>query len=174
MKNLKYLILLLLLVSLSGCFATRNRCLRLYPPEVSRDTVVHETVRDSVVLKDTTIIVSIPGETIVDSIPFPVYVANNITMDTIRTETDYAKAKAYYSNGMIHLELIQKETYLEVKLERAIRENYHLSQYISEISNREVVKVKYTPAIYKVALWAWFGVLMAFILAFIAHRLKLF
>ena len=164
----------MLLVSLSGCFATKNRCLRLYPPEVSRDTVVHETVRDSVVLKDTTIIVNIPGETILDSVPFPVYVDKDIVLDTVRTETDYAKAKAYYSNGMIHLELIQKETDIDIRLDNAIRENYHLKARISEISNSEVIKVKYIPKLYKVAVTGWIIVLMAFILAFIAHRLKLF
>jgi hypothetical protein len=32
--------LLLIVVSLSGCFATQKRCLRLYPPVNSTDTVV--------------------------------------------------------------------------------------------------------------------------------------
>ena len=132
------------------------------------------TVRDSVVVKDTTIFVSIPGETILDSIPFPIYVDRDIKIDTARAETGYARAKSYYSNGMIILELEQLETNLEIRLDSALRESYQWEEKYIEILNKEVVREKYIPIIYKVALWIVIGQIILIILFILLRRLKLF
>ena len=171
---IRFIILLLISVSLSGCFTTKKRCLRLYPPEQSSDTVVISTVRDSVVVKDTTIFVDIPGETIFDSVPFPVYVDRDIKLDTARAETEFAIAKAYYSNKAIHIYLQQKETTLSIKLDSALRESYQWEVKYTEILNKEIVKEKYIPTIYKVSFWIVIGQLIIIILFFLARRLKPF
>ena len=171
---MRNIILLLILVSLTGCFASKKRCLRLYPPTSSVDTVYRDSVRDSLVVHDTTIFVYIPGETLIDSILFLVYEENEITLDTARAETEYIKAKAYYSNGFIILEVEQLDIGLEVKLENALRESYYWKEIYFEITNREIVKERYIPIIYKVSLWAWIGVILLIIFAYILHRLKPF
>ena len=167
---MRNIILLLILVSLTGCFATKKRCLRLYPPTSSVDTVYRETVRDSLVIRDTTIYVRIPGETFIDFIP--IYVDNKITLDTARAETEYIRAKAYYSNGFIFLEVKQLDIGLEIKLENALRESYYWKEMYFEISNREIIKERYIPIIYKVSLWAWIGVILLIIFAYLLHRLR--
>ena len=171
---MRNIVLLLILVSLTGCFASKKRCLRLYPPTSSVDTVYRETIRDSLVIRDTTIYVRIPGETFIDSILFLVYEENEITLDTARAETEYIRAKAYYSNGFIILEVEQLNIGLEIKLENALRENYYWKEMYFEITNREIVKERYIPIIYKVSLWAWIGVILLIIFAYILHRLKPF
>lgn len=168
---MRYLILLLILVSLSGCFATKNRCQRLYPPVSSSDTIIKETVRDSVVYKDTTVTVTIQGEIIHDSIPFQVYVPKNIRIDTARGETEFAKAKAYYSAGAIHIILEQKETDLKIKLNNAIKESYQWKEKYQKIYNQKVTEVKYIPVIYRIAFWLWIGVLIT-IFGFIGLKIS--
>ena len=161
---MRNIILLILLASLTGCFATRKRCLNLYPPTSSRDSVVHEAIRDSIVFKDTTVFVSIPGETITDSVPFPVYVEKSIKIDTARAETAFAKAKAYYSNRAIHIILEQKTTDLEIRLDNALRESYQWKEKYTSVLNKQVVRERYIPGVYKIALWMWVGVFAALLL----------
>jgi len=176
MRNTGYILLLVILVSLQGCFATKKRCLRWYQPITSTDTVVVETIRDSIVYKDTTIIVELPGETIIDSIIIEVpgeSVPAGIPSDTIRLETEYARAEAFYVAPRLYLVLEQKQSVLEVKLDSALRESYKWESLYTEILNKEVVQVKHVPLIYKVSLYLWGGVLAILILLFIAHRLKL-
>jgi len=170
---IRYIILISILVSFSGCFATKNRCLRLYPPITSTDTVIFETVRDSTVYKDTTIFVSIPGETIFDSILIP-QKPGIVHSDTLVIENTFARAEAYYRTPRIHLTLIQKDTTLAFRLDSAILESYKWKERYTEILNKEVVTIKYIPKIYKIALWAWVGCLIMLILAVTLRRLKVF
>jgi len=89
---IRAVVLFLILVSLPGCFATKKRCLRLYPP--LSDTVVVELVRDSIAYRDTTLIVTLPGETKIDSVI--VHIGPGVThSDTLVLETDFARAEAY-------------------------------------------------------------------------------
>ena len=169
----RIILLFILTVSLSGCFATKNRCLRLYPPISSVDTVVFETVRDSIVMKGTTIYVKLPGETLIDSILIP-QKPGIIHSDTLVLETAFARAEAFYMTPRIHLNLIQKDTTLQIQLENALRESYQWKAKYTEILNKEVVQVKYIPTIYKIALWGWVGCLLLFIMTIVLRLLKVF
>lgn len=161
MKNLIRLsIFLLIMVMLPGCFATKKRCLRLYPPTQSVDTVVHETIRDSIVIKDTTLFVNIPGITLHDSI---LVGPGNITSDTIILETDFARSMAWYRYPNIFSTLTQKDTTLQFQIDSLRAEVYVWKDRYTEILNKEVVPVKYVPTIYKVSAWAWIGVLVMII-----------
>ena len=171
MKIIPYLIIIL--VSLSGCFTTKKRCLRLYPPISSVDTVVNETVRDSLVIRDTTIFVDIPGEAIIDSVFIPVKVPVNYKPDTLIVKTAFAESKSWIEGNHLKILLIQSGN-LQVKLDSAIRESYLWHNMFQEINNREVVKVKFIPLIYKIALGAIIGQFIMIILFFLARRLKLF
>lgn len=165
------LVILVILVSLSGCY-TKRKCLMKFPPVETHDTVVYETVRDSLVYKDTTITVTLPGETIIDSVyidtPVPI-----TSLDTLEVISSFAVAKAWVRNSRLSIELVQSGN-LEVRLDSALRECFTWNDKYTEILNREVIEVKYIPKIYRVSLWAWVGVIVATIVAFILHRLKLF
>ena len=154
MRNIVFLLLVSLL---TGCFASKKRCERLYPVIVSTDTVVRETVRDSVVLRDTTIFVSIPGETLIDS----VFVKPGIVLsDTIRLETSFALALAYYKTPKVHLILEQKGKNFEIELKNALQESYHWQELYTKILNKEVVKERYVPGFFKFCTFAFIGIVL--------------
>ena len=170
MKILGQSVFILFLVSLTGCFATKKRCLRLFPPISSVDTVVFETVRDSVVLKDTTIFVSIPGETIFDSI----YINGKEYSDTVILETDYAKTTAFYITPYVNVTLEQKDIVLNVKLDSVIKEMYYWKQKYIKIMESDVVTITHTPVIYQIALWAWIGVFILILFLYLLSRFRIF
>lgn len=153
---IRTLSLLLILVLLPGCFATKKRCLRLYTP-VS-DTVVIEIVRDSIAYRDTTLIVELPGQTIIDSIFVPVG-PGTVHSDTLRLETDLAWAEAYYRTPQVHLRLVQKDTTLYFQIDSLRKEVYWWKEKYTEVTNQHIIPEKYIPKIYKYALWAWVGVI---------------
>lgn len=157
MKILRIISLLLIVVSLSGCLMTKKGWQRRYPPVTSRDSIVIETRRDSIVYKDTTIFVIIPGETLHDSILVPAG-PGFILSDTIILETSYARAEAYYKSPRVHLTLFQKGIDLKVKLDSALLEKYFWKDKYTNILNQKVTREKYIPGVYRGALWAWMGV----------------
>jgi len=159
--------LLLFLVSLQGCYTAKSY-LRKFPPETSADTIVKHSVRDSLVYRDTTITVSIPGETIIDSIPIPCPdPPPEFIPDTLRVKTEFAAAKVWYSNRQIKVVLTQAGT-LQVKLDSALRESYEWREKYEQILKKEVVTVKAKVGIvYKIALGAWILVFVLILLAFL-------
>jgi len=173
MRYLKLVVFLVFLVSLSGCFATKKRCLRLYPPIASTDTIVFETVRDSIVTRDTIIYVRLPGETLIDSIFIP-QESIPIYSDTLILETPLARAETFYRTPNIHLTLIDKDTTLRIRLDSAIREKLIWKEKYTEILNKEVVEVKHIPVIYKISLWAWIGLILFAIIRVMIGKFKLY
>jgi hypothetical protein len=168
MKNiLKAVSLLLIVVSLSGCFATQKRCLRLFPPVASTDTVIRVVLHDSIVWKDTTIFVKLPGETFIDSLEIILNAGNDINKvflsDTLTLETTFARAVAYYKTPRVHLTLFQKGIDLKLKLDSALSEKYYWKDKYTEILNKQVKEVKYIPVLYKVSFWLCIGILAVFL-----------
>lgn len=161
-------ILILLCISLLSC-ATQKRCLWKYPPENRVDTVFTETVRDSIVYRDSIVPVSIPGETIRDTLYIPVTsLQGEVHTDTLVLETEYARAEAYYKTPSIHLTLTQKDIFFQLKLDSVIKESFQWKTKYQEIKEQKVFREKYIPAIYKISLWMWIGVIILtiFILVF--------
>jgi len=139
---------LVFLSVLAGC-ATERRCNIKFPPQ--RDTIKIITIRDSIIYKDTTIFIKLPGEVRIDSVfipcppPPPQYIP-----DTARAETSLSLAKAWWSYPVIKLKLTQKDTTIMWKLDNAIKEAYHWRMEYQKI--KEVKEIKYVPKIYKQAL----------------------
>ena len=160
MKTLKMkvkIILLVLLVFASSC-VTQRRCLQKFPPTTNTTTIVRDSIIE--ILRDTTIYFDIVGETIIDSVFILCPEVPNYVPDTARAETSLAIAKAYWSFPNIELELTQKDTTIERRLENALREIRRLSNTTTTVT---IIPepVKYIPKINQIALWLWIGVLIA-------------
>lgn len=127
-----------------------------YPPVA--DTVVTVITRDSIVFQDTTVYITLPGETVIDSIVIPCPPMADYIPDTARAETDYALAEAWYDPPKLMLRLDQKASTLEIRLDSALREAYYWKDKYEKINT--VTPVKFIPIIYKVALWMVIGMIL--------------
>ena len=170
----KILLLLLFGLFMTSC-VTQKRCLRRYPPATESSRI--EKTRDSLVYRDTTVYVTLPGKRVVDSIDVPCPVVHPPAPlkggiaskpDTAFAETELASAKAWYSRQRVHLELVQKDTTLQLQLDNALKESYH---WQSEYEKAKIVQqVKYIPGVYRVAFWLWifviFGITLFLVLKY--------
>jgi len=116
-------------------------------------------VRDSIVLRDTTVKKKVPGEADADSIVIPCPEIINYIADTARAETSLAKAKAWWQYPRVRIELTQKDTTIELRLKDALKEAYHWrSEYLKITKVPD--PVKYIPKMYKYAMM--FSLVMIF------------
>ena len=145
---MKGLLVLVLFVFMSSC-VTQRRCMNRFPPQ--RDTVIVETVKDSVVYKDTTVFINIPGATRIDSVPIPCPEIASYTPKRVNVETSLARASAWWDPPNIKLELIQKDTTIERRLNNALKEAYYWKSKYEQVT---IIPepVRYIPKIYKQAL----------------------
>jgi hypothetical protein len=170
---MKYILYSLILVSLTGCFTTRKACLRRFPPEIKLDTLIKIHTKDSIIYRDTTILVKLPGETDTDTLIFSYPSADYVYIpDTVRAKTEFANAKAWYSMGSIRIKLIQGGSF-QLKLDSIIRENMVLKKEIITIRESKVTEIRYIPVIYKIALWMWIGVLAMILLLYLIYKVKI-
>ena len=158
--RVRKLTVLILIVALASSCVTQRRCLQKFPPEVKTDTVFYEVVRDSIVYRDTTIILTLPGQTVIDSIFIKPGV---VETSPVVLETALARAEAYYRTPKVYLKLIQKDTTIQVRLDSALRDAYHWKAQYYEILAQTLIKEKYIPEIYKIALWLVIGIAFSFI-----------
>ena len=132
-------------------------CARHFPPGVERDT----TIVTEVVYRDTVIYITLPADTVVDTVPIYIEVQPDGTPqvwgDTARAMTHYSKATAWVGGGSLGLQLINREYNLTTSIDSAIRES-------SEV--REVVVTKITK-IPEVPGWARPGIFLIVILLII-------
>jgi hypothetical protein len=163
----KFLTLIILGILSVSC-VTQKRCFNKFPP--GNDSIVYVTEVDSIVIRDTLVLVDIWTETVYDTVeipcppPPPFYKPK-----PAYAETSLAKASAWWDYPYIRLELIQKDTTIEIRLESAIREAYFWKTEYIKI--KETIKVKYIPNIYKIAFWLWIGVFIA-IIGYIILKIK--
>lgn len=152
---------ILILVLISSSCITQKVCLRKFP--ISADTVRIVTFKDSIVYRDTVVTVHLPGEVVRDTIripcppPPPSYIP-----DTARAETKLAVATAWWDYPNISLQLIQKDTTIEARLDSAIREAYHWRKEFEAVT--KIVTVKSIPVIYRISLWIVIGILFTLLL----------
>ena len=149
MLKLNRIILFLALISLfTGC-VTQKRCSTRFPGK--NDTIRIETVRDSIVIKDTTIYVKIPGETITNTVEIPCPQVPGYVPKKVFAETSLAKAFAWWEYPNIKLVLIQKDTLIEKRLKGALREAYYYKSLYEKL-HITPEPVKFIPKIYKQAM----------------------
>jgi hypothetical protein len=145
---------------LSSC-VTQKRCLERFPP--ASDTLSIVEIRDTIIFRDTTILIHLPGEILIDSVIIPCpEPAGPFIPDTARAETSLAVAIAWWKYPAIRLRLIQKDTTIERRLRDAIREKIHWQSEYEKITQVQVVKE--IPGIYKIAIGGWIGVIILIIL----------
>jgi hypothetical protein len=150
MKNI--VLTLFMVILMAGC-VTQKRCNLKFPPSTETITIVKE--HDSIVYKDTTVFIKLPREYKTDSVIIPCPPpAPGFIPDTAYAETTLAIARAWFNWPGIKLQLTQKDTTIEKRLEDANKEVY---RWKSEYYKIKVVPppVKYIPGIYKAAFWGW-------------------
>ena len=157
MKSKLLLFGLILAVLSASC--SRKWCQSRYP--VSVDSIYKYVTKDSIVIKDTTIYLYLPGEVVHDSIeipcpdPGPAYIPKRVT-----AETSLARAEAWWQYPNIKLLLIQKDSTIEVRLAGALQKAYYWESEYNKITVKPE-PVKFIPKIYKVAFWGWVFVIIA-------------
>lgn len=160
-------ILILAFILLFGGCATQKRCWEKFPPEIKTDTIIHTEI----VYQDTTIFVEIPGDTILTEVP--VYIIDTIegepiviTYEEAKAKTSYAEARAWIENSILQLELIQKDSLIEVQLDSVIAvKNHYVELYTTEIHKAPPKKKCPTKSIILYLLGGFFfGVVLIFII----------
>ena len=157
MKSKLLLFGLILAVLSASC--SRKWCQSRYP--ISVDSIYKYVTKDSIVIKDTTIYIHLPGEVVHDSIQIPcpdpgsAYIPKKVF-----AETSLARAEAWWQYPNIKLLLIQKDSTIEARLAGALKEAYYWKSEYNKITVKPE-PVKFIPTLYKVALWLWAGVVIA-------------
>lgn len=129
--------------------ATRRRCMEKFP--VVSNTLRIITTRDSIVVRDTTVFIKIPGEIVHDSVPIPCPPPPaSYIPDTAYAETSLTYAKAWWRYPVIKLLLVQKDTTIEQRLDSALKESYHFKSEYLKI--KEVITIKEKGRLTKI-LW---------------------
>ena len=156
----KYWTIFVLTVFVLSSCATQKRCYEKWG--MKPDTITKVVSRDSLIYRDTTIIYHLPGDTVVSEvlIPCPPPPPDFIP-DTAKVETDFALAKAWWSYPKIRLYLEQKDKYLRLELDSALRESWHWRYEYLQV--KQVLKEKYVPVIYKQALSICIFIFVVFI-----------
>ena len=145
----KYPLFIVLVAFLASSCATQRKCFDKWA--MKPDTVKTVSIRDSVIFKDTTVYVYIPGKVVVDSVRIPCPPPPKTYIpDTAIVRTDFAIAKAWFDYPVIKLYLEQKDKLLRLKLDSALRESWHWRTEYMNIT--QVLKERYVPKIYKQAL----------------------
>jgi hypothetical protein len=148
---MKYLLILLLAFTLIGC-VTQKRCNEKFPPQtitITKDSIIN---KEKIVIKDTTIIRTIPGDTVhkIDTVIGNKGVVNS---KKVFAETSLAKATAYVYKNKLYLELIQKDTTLEFKLDSAIKEATYWKEKYQNSSTVVTKETSKSPWYMKVLAW---------------------
>lgn len=136
---MRLILIFISLLLLSSC-VTERRCARMYPPQERVDSVYLQTV----VYRDTTIFVHLPGDTIRDTIHVEV-VNGLIQSQRSQLETQLALSWAQVVDGMLLHELQQKDTTIARIIEQAIR----------EASTETVVTKEVVHKVYELTNWQW-------------------
>lgn len=139
MKTIKALIWLLVFLWLAMAFIGCSP--KIVEKVVKKDSIVY---REKLVYKDTTIYKYLPGDTVFKNTY--VYIDKNtglINSKKIYAFTSLAEASAWVSNSKLNLNLIQKDTTIEIRLDSAIKEaTYWKERYqnSSSVTVKEVTK----------------------------------
>jgi len=167
MKNISIILLSLVMTS---CMTQRRvyRYIREHPLPSTSDTLIREVVRDTIIYRDTTIYITLPGGSGRDSVGVdtgeveirakkPSRGLNlRYIPDTATVKTNLAIAKAWLDPGppaYIHVTLHQHDTLLAVKLDSALAREQHWRDRYMEVKKTQTVPQRFIPNLYKVTFW---------------------
>jgi hypothetical protein len=147
MRKVKWLLLLAIVFSLSGC-VTQRKCRLKFPvnPEIIRkDSII---TRDTIIYRDRTIKINIPGDTVTVEKKVPY----KEDISPVWAQNDYATATAWVQNSKLKLQLIQREQVITAIIDSAYKETKHWKEKYQNEKQTIIVREKYIPKIYKDAL----------------------
>lgn len=162
---------IILIFIITAC-ATQRRCLEKYPPISHTDTLYAELIRDSLIYRDTLILITVPGDTIKDTLYIKIK-PGYFHSDTLTLETEFAKASAFYRTPSINMTLIQKDATFTRKLDSVIREEWHWRNAYTTIKEKEATITNVVPKIYKAAAWLWVFVFLMILLGLVLRFAKI-
>jgi len=131
----------------SPCKRLQRKC----PPQIEYIKYDSLIIKDSIIYKDKEVPVYIPGDTVYNDKPIPVSTGLNVAPMIL--ENDYALAKAWISNSRLKMQLEQKEQVIKYKVDSAIQIAKHWEYKYTHEKQTEVIKERYIPKIYKIALF---------------------
>lgn len=118
------LIPLLISLNLVSC-VTQRACYEKFPPKV--DTLYQQIT----LYRDTTLTMTLPPDTVTDSLRIPVVVP--FSSERLITETDYARAEAWVVNNILYQKLFHKNTKLEQKYDSLLQVKQQLITIVKEV-----------------------------------------
>ena len=158
---MKYLIIILLLI-VTSCSP------KIIKEVVTKDSIVY---RESISYRDTTIFRYLPGDTVFKkTIVYVDKTTGLVNSKKLFAFTSLAEASAWVYNSKLFLNLIQKDTTIEIRLDSAIKEaNYWKEKYhnSSTVVTKEVTK---SPWYMKVL--AWIGSLSLVVIGLWIYKTK--
>lgn len=158
---MKYLIILLLLI-VTSCSP------KIIKEVVTKDSIIY---RESISYRDTTIFRYLPGDTVFkNTIVYVDKATGLINSKKLLAFTSLAEASAWVYNSKLFLNLIQKDTTIEIRLDSAIKEaNYWKEKY----HNSSTVVTKETfKSLWYMKVLAWIGSLSLVVIGLWIYKTK--
>lgn len=143
-----FLFSIFLLVFMSAC-TTKKKCMRLYPPIESRDSIV--IIKTNTITKDTTIFIYMPADTVYLSDTIYLDENGQMASDTMKSALKWSYAAAWVANNRLYLEHQTKDTIIEQLIENAIRESK--TDTITRVDKKATTRVPFIPWWAKGLMW---------------------
>ena len=165
---MKFSVILIAVILMTVSCVTQRRCNAKFP--ILHDTLRITILHDTIIFRDRLVPIHFSGDTVNALAPAPCPQIPNFIPDTARAETALASAKAWLQFPNVYLQLIQKDTTIITRLEKAEQETIHWKSEYEQV--KQTREVKYIPTIYKICLWSWIGVFILALLYIIIRLLK--
>ena len=142
-------------------------------PRVIKEISVKDSIvyKEKIVYKDTTIFKYLPGDTVYkETIVYVDKATGLINSKKLFAFTSLAEAIAWVYNGKLFLNLTQKDTTIEIRLDSAIKEaNYWRERYQN---NNTVVTKEVTKSPWYMKVLAWIGSLSLVVIGLWIYKTK--
>ena len=166
METIKRLVKLLAIILIG--LAVTSCSPKIIKEVVTKDSIVY---KEKIVYKDTTIYKYIPGDTVFKTTV--VYVDKNtglVNSKKLYAFTSLAEASAWVYNSKLFLNLIQKDTTIEIRLDSAIKE---ASYWKEKFQNSSTVVTKETfKSPWYIKVLAWIGSLSLVVIGLWIYKTK--
>ena len=164
METIKWLVKLLALILIG--LAVTSCSPKIIKEVVTKDSLIY---KEKIIYRDTTIYKYLPGDTVFETTV--VYVDKNtglVNSKKLYTSTSLAEASAWVYNSKLFLNLIQKDTTIEFRLDSVIKEaTYWKERYQN---NSTVVTKETFKSPWYMKVLAWIGSLSLVVIGLWIYR----
>lgn len=159
---MKYLIIILLGLLITSCSP------KIIKEVVTKDSIIY---KEKISYRDTTIFRYLPGDTVYkETIVYVDKATGLVNSKKLFAFTSLAEASAWVYNSKLFLNLIQKDTTIEIRLDSAIKEaSYWKEKY--QNSNTVVTK-EVTKSPWYMKVLAWIGSLSLVVIGLWIYKTK--